>query len=201
MAGFGIIAPQGTARAGEPVALVTGEDEAKLPALARRALRGLAAELEALGERVKEVEAAILAWHKDSEASRRLAAIPGVGPITASAVAATATDPARFRSARQFAAWIGLAPKRNPSGGKQRQGGISKQGDRHLRRLPVSGATAVVRHARTKPAPEAGWLKGLLERRPARLVSVVLANKTARIVWALLARGESYRAPARAAAA
>ena len=121
MAEFGIIAPQGVARAGELVALVMGEDEAKLPALARRALRGLAAELEALGERVKEIEAAILAWHKDSEASRRLAAIPGIGPITASAVVATVTDPAHFRSARQFAAWIGLVPKQNSSGGKQRR--------------------------------------------------------------------------------
>jgi transposase len=201
MAEFGIIAPQGIARAGELVALVLGEDDAKLPPLARRALRGLAAELEALGERVKEVEAAILAWHKENEASRRLAAIPGIGPITASAIVATVTDPAHFRSARQFAAWIGLVPKQNSSGGKQHQGGISKQGDRHLRRLLVLGATAVIRHARTKPATEAGWLKGLLERRPARLVSVALANKTARIVWALLARGESYRAPALVAAA
>ena len=152
MAESGIIAPQGIARAGELVALVAGEDEAKLPALARRALRGPAAELEALGERVKEVEAAILAWHKDNEASRRLAAIPGIGPITASAVAATVADPVHFRSARQFAAWIGLVPKQNSSGGKQRQGGISKQGGRYLRRLLVLGAAAVVRHARTKPA-------------------------------------------------
>lgn len=168
---------------------------------------------------MKEVEAAILAWHKENEASRRLAAIPGIGPITASAIVATAqtsgfatvTDPAHFRSARQFAAWIGLVPKQHSSGGKQHQGGISKQGgckrgafqrDRYLRRLLVLGATAVIRRARTRPAAEAGWLKGLLERRPARLVSVAQANKTARIAWALLARGQGYhRAGAAAHAA
>ena len=100
-----------------------------------------------MGERMKEVEAAILAWHKDNEVSRRLATIPGVGPITASAIVATITDPAQFHSARQLAAWIGLVPKQNSSGGKARQGGISKQGDRYLRRLLVLGATAVIRHA------------------------------------------------------
>ena len=169
-----------------------------MPTLAKLAQRGLAAELEALGIRVKEIEAAIMAWHKDNEASRRLATIPGVGPITASAIVATVTDPTQFHSARQFAAWIGLVPKQNSSGGKQRQGGISKQGDRTLRRLLVLGATAVIRHARTKNTSEVAWLKGLLERRPARLASVAQANKTARIVWALMTRGGSYRAPAAA---
>ena len=178
-----------------------GEDEANLPKLARYALRGLASELEVLGERVKEIEGAILAWHKDNEASRRLATIPGIGPITASAIVATVTDPTQFHSARQFAAWIGLVPKQNSSGGKERQGGISKQGDRYLRRLLVLGATAVIRHARTKITAETAWLRGVLDRRPVRLASVAQANKTARIVWALLARGESYRIPAVARAA
>jgi transposase len=114
---------------------------------------------------------------------------------------ATVTDPAHFNSARQFAAWIGLVPKQHSSGGKQRQGGISKQGDRYLRRLLVLGATALIRHARTKDTPEVMWLKGLLERRSARLASVAQANKTARIVWALLVRGETYRAPASRAVA
>ncbi len=169
--------------------------------MARYALRGLVAELEALGERVKEIEGAILAWHKDNEASRRLATIPGIGPITASAIVATVTDPTQFHSARQFAAWIGLVPKQNSSGGKERQGGISKQGDRYLRRLLVLGATAVIRHARTKVTAETAWLRGVLDRRPVRLASVAQANKTARIVWALLARGESYRSPIVAQAA
>ena len=201
MAELGIIAPQGISRVGDLVAALLGEDEARLPKLARYALRGLASELEALGERVKEVEGAILVWHKDNEASRRLATIPGIGPITASAIVATVTDPTQFHSARQFAAWIGLVPKQNSSGGKERQGGISKQGDRYLRRLLVLGATAVIRHARTKVTAETAWLRGVLDRRPVRLASVAQANKTARIVWALLARGESYRAPAAAQAA
>ena len=194
MAELGIIAPQGIGRVGDLVAALMGE-ETKIPALARQALGGLVAELEALGNRVKQIEAAILTWHKDNEASRRLAAIPGIGPITASAIVATITDPSQFRSARQFAAWIGLVPKQNSSGGKERQGGISKQGDRTLRRLLVLGATAVIRHARTKITAETAWLRGVLDRRPVRLASVAQANKTARIVWALLARGESYRAP------
>ena len=195
MAELGIIAPQGIARVADLVAVLMGEDTANVPALARRALGGLAAELEALGNRVKEVEAAILAWHKDNEVSRRLATIPGVGPITASAVVATVTDPTQFHSARQFAAWVGLVPKQNSKGGKHRQGGISRQGDRTLRRLLVLGAVAVIRHARSKPTAEAGWLKGLLERRPAKLAAVAQANKTARVIWALLARGETCRAP------
>src|SRR5271165_2624868 len=196
MAELGVIAPQGIRRVGDLVAVLLGEDETTLPKLARHALRGLAAELAALGDRVKEVEVAILAWHKDNELSRRLATIPGVGPITASAIVATVTDPTQFHSGRQFAAWIGLVPKQNSSGGKERQGGISKQGDRYLRRLLVLGATAVIRYARTKATTEMAWLRSVLDRRPAGLASVAQANKTARIVWALMARGETYRAPA-----
>jgi transposase len=200
MAELGIIAPQGIARVADLLVVLMGEDEARLPTLARLALRGLAAELDAVGRRVKEVEAAILAWHKDDEASRRLATIPGIGPITASAIVATITDPTQFHSARQLAAWIGLVPRQNSSGGKQRQGGISRQGDRTLRQLLVLGATAVIRHARTKNTPDTAWLRGVLDRRPARLASVAQANKTARIVWAVLVRGGSYRAPATAQA-
>lgn len=194
MAEFGIIAPQGAKRVGELVALIMGEDEATLPVLARQALRTLAAELQALDQRIAQAEAAILAWHKESDASRRLAAIPGVGPITASAIVATVGDASQFQSARHFAAWIGLVPKQNSSGGKQRQGGISKQGNPYLGRLLVIGATAVIRHTggRLAQTPSGAWVKTLLERRPARLASVALANKSARIAWALLAKAESY---------
>ncbi|TPG34872.1 IS110 family transposase [Roseomonas nepalensis] len=195
MAEFGVIAPQGISRVTDLLAVLLGEDEAVLPMLARQALRGLAAELESLGERIEATEAAILTWHKGNETSRRLATIPGIGPITASALVASLPDPTRFRSARHLAAWIGLVPRQNSSGGKERQGGISKQGDRTLRRLLVLGAVAVIRHARTRSAAEAGWLKRLLERRPAKLAAVAQANKTARIVWALLTRGGTYRAP------
>ena len=203
MAEFGIVAPQGAKRVGELVALIMGEDEAALPKLARQGLRLLAAELAALEQRIEQAEAAILAWHKEHEASRRLAAIPGVGPITASAIVASVGDATQFRSGRHFAAWIGLTPKQSSSGGKQRQGGISKQGNPYLRRLLVIGATAVIRHmgGRLAATPSGAWAKALLERRPARLASVALANKTARIAWALLAKGEVYRAAAPAPAA
>jgi transposase len=196
MAEFGIVAPQGIGRVADLVALLMGEDEATLPPLARQALRGLAAELEALGKRVEEVEAAILAWHRENEASRRLATVPGIGPITASAIVATVGDASNFGSARHLAAWIGLVPKQNSTGGKPRQGGISKAGDRYLRRLLVLGATTVVRHTRAKARE--GWLGDLLGRRPTMVAVVAQANKTARIVWALLARGGSY-APVAAA--
>jgi len=195
MAELGFIASQGASRVGDLLTILMGENETSIPKLAREALRGLASELAVLGERVKEIEVAILAWHKDNEVSRRLATIPGVGPITASAIVATVTDPSQFHSGRQLAAWIGLVPKQNSSGGKERQGGISKQGDRYLRRLLVLGATSVIRHARSKSDAQANWLKALLERRPAKLASVAQANKMARIVWALLTRGEVYQAP------
>ncbi|MBN8905092.1 MAG: IS110 family transposase [Rhodospirillales bacterium] len=195
MAEFGIVVPQGSRRVGELVALAVGENDAALPALARQALRELAAALAALDGRIEQAEAAILAWHKGSQASRRLAAIPGIGPITASAIVATVGDARQFESARHFAAWLGLVPKQNSTGGKQRQGGISKQGDGYLRRLLVVGATAVIRFARgpAGATPSAVWARALLERRPARLVTVALANKTARIAWAVLTREEVYR--------
>ena len=201
MAELGIVAPHGIARVADLLVVLMDENEARLPTLAKLALRGLAAELDAVDKRVADIEAAIVAWHKENEASRRLATIPGIGPITASAIVATITDPAQFQSARQLAAWIGLVPRQNSSGGKQRQGGISKQGDKTLRRLLVLGATAVIRHARSGTTADTAWLRGVLERRPARLACVAQANKTARIVWAVLVRGGSYRAPAVAQAA
>ena len=193
---FGIVAPQGIRRVGELAALLIEEDATTLPPAARQALRALLAQLQALDEQIASLEAAIVASHRDNEASRRLASIPGVGPITASAVVASVADARQFRSARHFAAWLGLTPRSHSTGGKERLGGISKQGDPYLRRLLVTGATCVIRYARKKAPGEGGWVKALLARRPARLVSVALANKMARIVWALLVRGNTYRAPA-----
>jgi transposase len=192
---FGIIAPQGIGRIGELAALLVGEGPAPLPAVARQVLGTLIGQLQVLGEQVAALEAQIVAAHRHDETSRRLASIPGVGPITASALAASVTNASQFKSARHFAAWLGLTPRSNSSGGKDRLGGISKQGDPYLRRLLVTGATCVIRHARTRAPGEAGWLKALLARRPARLVSVALANKMARIVWVLLTRNEVYAAP------
>jgi transposase len=140
--------------------------------------------------RIGELEALILEWHKGNEASRRLATVPGVGPITASAVVATIGDASNFTSARHLSAALGLTPKQNSSGGKARQGGISKAGNTYLRRLLFVGATTVIR---SKRAQEAGsWLARLLERRPAKVAAVAIANKTARIIWAMLRRGEAY---------
>ena len=129
MAELSMIAPQSISRVGDLLAMLMGKDGAKLPRSARQAFQVLAAELETVGDRVKQVDAAIMAWHKDNEASRRLATMPGIGPIIASAIVATVTDPAQFQSTRQFAAWIERVQKQNSSGGKERQVGISKQGD------------------------------------------------------------------------
>ena len=151
-----------------------------------------------LAQQIGELERRIHAQHRASEASRRLETIPGIGVIGATAIAATVTDPSAFKSGREFAAWIGLVPRQNSTGGKERLGWISKQGDRYLRRLLIVGATAVIRHARAHPDKHP-WIMQLLARRPAKVVAVALANKMARIAWAVLAKGETYRAPALAA--
>ena len=171
-----------------------------LPDLARRALQIILDQLAAVGEQIGEIERHIHAQHRASEASRRLETIPGIGVIGATAIVATVPDPSVFKSGREFAAWIGLVPRQNSTGGKERLGSISKQGDRYLRRLLVVGATAVIRQARTHPDKHP-WLLQLLARRPAKVAAVALANKMARIAWALLAKGENYRAPVLAARA
>ena len=177
-----------------------GRDDTVMPPLARLALTPLIAQLKELGAQIKATETALRAWHRTNAASQRLETIPGVGLITATAIAATVTDPSHFKSGRQFAAWLGLVPRQNSSGGKERLGAISKRGDRYLRTLWVVGATSVMRYARGKNAAGAQWINALLARRPARLVSVALANKTARIIWAVLTRNGVYRIPANAAA-
>ena len=191
---FGIIAPKGIGGVGELAALLIGERAPQLPQLAREVLIALIGQLQALEERIAMIEAKVLAWHRGNEASRRLATVPGIGPITASAIVASITDIGQFRSARHFAAWIGLTPRANSSGGKERLGRISKQGDSYLRRLLVVGATCVIRHARNASKKgNATWVKALLARRPARLVTIAQANKTARIAWAVLTRRTAYR--------
>jgi transposase len=194
LAEFGIIVAQGISRIRELIAILTGESpDAPLSPLARRALAPLVDQLLDLQPRIRGLEAELLAWHRQSQESRRLETIPGVGFITATAIAATVPDPSLFRSGREFAAWLGLTPRPNSSGGKERLGRISKMGDGYLRTLLVVGATAVIRYARTKTAAETAWISSLLSKKPVRLVSVALANKTARIAWALLSRGEVYR--------
>lgn len=170
------------------------EEQDRFPAHARSALHGIAAQLRALASEIERLEAQILDWHRNDETSRRLATILGIGPITASAIAAAVPDASLFRSGRQFAAWLGLTPRANSSGGKERLGGITKQGDGYLRRLLVVGSTAVMRMTRKSPARQP-WMAGLLERKPTKIATVALANKTARIAWAVMTRKEVY-APA-----
>lgn len=195
---FGIIAPQGARRASELVEQIRQAQADELPDLARSALLRLAGQLDILAAEIHGLERRLLAWHRQDQASQRLATIPGVGIITATALAAAVTDPGLFRSGREFAAFLGLVPRQNSSGGKDRLGRISKMGDGYLRKLLVVGATSVIRRARTGTSASASWINSLLERRPARVVTVAMANKTARIAWAVLKRGEVYRPPAMA---
>lgn len=192
---FGIIAPQGARRASELVEQIRQAQADELPDLARSALLRLAGQLDILAAEIHGLERRLLAWHRQDQASQRLATIPGVGIITATALAAAVTDPGLFRSGREFAAFLGLVPRQNSSGGKDRLGRISKMGDGYLRKLLVVGATSVIRRARTGTSASASWINSLLERRPARVVTVAMANKTARIAWAVLKRGEVYRPP------
>jgi transposase len=168
-------------------------DKDALPVYAHAALEIMIRQIMAVSAEVAALDRRLVAWHAESEASRRLAAIPGLGIITATAMAATVTDADQFTSGRQFAAWLGLTPQQNSTGGKTRLGGISKQGDRYLRRLLVVGATAVMRHVKDKPTPMANWIRKLSEKKPFRVVSVALANKLARIAWVVLTRKETYK--------
>ena len=196
LAEFGIVAAQGSVGVKDVIVQFhAGQDS--LPELARSAIRRLIGRVDEVTEEVQATEKEIVAWCRTDAASRRLITIPGIGPITASAISASVPDPALFRSGRQFAAWLGLTPRPHSSGGKERLGRISKQGDGSIRRLLVIGATSVIRVAR-QDTPGKAWAKQLLERKPARVVSVALANKTARIAWAVLARGDVFRAAAAA---
>jgi transposase len=194
MGEFGIIAPQGAKKVAWLIEVLHTAAET-IPDLARDALHVIVDQLRLLEIGIRKAEARIVAWHRANEASRRLATIPGIGPITASAIAATVPDARLFDSGRQFAAWLGLTPQPRSSGGKERLGRISRQGNRYVRRLLVTGVTAVTRYARAKRGRNP-WLTRLLERKPARLVSLALANKTARIAWAVLARRTRYVVPA-----
>lgn len=192
LAEYGIIAPKGRAHVrGLIEALDRGEG--MLPVIARQVLILIARMIEGLSEQIRKIEIELMAWHRTNQTCRRLETIPGIGFITATALAATVVDAKVFRSGRQFAAWLGLVPKQHSTGGKERMGGISKMGDRYLRHLLVVGATAIVRYTRRKATAVSVWANQLLERKPARLVTVAVANKMARIAWAVMAREENYR--------
>jgi transposase len=191
---LGIAAAQGGEGLKELLAVIADERDTRLPLDARVSLIVLATQLEALQTMIRSIEKRIMAQHRASEASKRLETIPGIGVVGATAIAAIVTDPRVFRSGRDFAAWIGLVPRQDSTGGKQKLGPISKQGDQYLRRILVVGAHAVLRHARQKPE-KYPWVTQLLARRPFKVVAVALANKMARVAWALLAKGGTYRAP------
>lgn len=192
LAEFGIVAARGAHKMRDLVGELQS-DETDIPDVGRTALLTLARQLDALETEIAALDREIHAWHRQSEISSRLATIPGVGVITATAAAATVADASLFTSARQFAAWLGLVPRQTSSGGKDRLGRITKMGDGYLRKLLVIGATSIVRSAGKADPRTREWVRGLLERKSARLASVALANKMARIVWALLSKGESYR--------
>jgi len=196
LAEFGLETPRGLHHALALSARLARVEVADVPALAQRVVAGLARQIETLQAQLSAIEKDILAWHRSSDVSQRLATIPGIGVISATALAASVTDPQQFQSGREFAAWLGLTPLQNSSGGKERMGRISKMGDKYLRRLLVVGMTSLVRRARVNPACVDPRINDLLARKPVRLATVAMANRTARIVWAVMARGETYRRPA-----
>jgi transposase len=200
LAELGIVAAQGREGLKQLLTVIADKKDARLPIDARASLIVLAAQLQALRTMIGSIEKRLMVQHRANEASKRLESIPGVGIIGASAITATVSDASAFRSGRDFAAWIGLVPRQDSTGGKQKLGPISKQGDRYLRRILVVGAHAVLRRAKQSPE-KYPWLTQLLARRPFKVVAIALANKMARVAWALLARGGSYRAQQLAAAA
>jgi len=189
---FGVVAAKGVAKVSELLQRAQAE-EAGVPALALEMLQLLQDQLAVLDVRLTAIEAKLIAWHKHDPVSQCLATQPGIGPIGAVSFSLKVTDPKAFRSGRHFAAWLGLTPKENATGGRSRPGRISRQGDEGLRKLLVLGATTVIQFA--KPGRASPWLVQLLARRPKKLAAVALANKMARILWAMMVSGELYRRP------
>ena len=195
LAEFGIVAPVGRKGIETLLDVVANPTDKRVPVIARACLAALGAQLRRLKEQILEFDRMIMAWHRSNEASKRLDAIPGVGPVLATALVASIADPKAFRSGRNFSAWIGLVPKQHSSGGKDKLGNISKQGDRYLRSLFMAGALAVIRYAKTHDTTHRPWLTALLARRPTKVAAIALANKMARMVWAMMTRGERYKDP------
>lgn len=194
MAEFGMAAAVGRQGLHSLIEVVHDAADERVPVEARGCLAMLAAQLQLVNEQVLETDRLIRTNARSTEIGRRLMEIPGVGPLLASALVGTIADPSAFKTGRNLAAWIGLVPKQNSSGGKERLGGITKQGDRYLRQMLVVGALAVVRYA-VRNGTRRPWLVQLLARRTPKVAAVALANKTARMVWAIMTSGERYREP------
>lgn len=194
MGEFGMAAAVGRQGLHSLIEVVHDAADERVPVEARGCLAMLAAQLQLVNEQVLETDRLIRTNARSTEVGRRLMEIPGVGPLLASALVGTIADPRAFKTGRNLAAWIGLVPKQNSSGGKERLGGITKQGDRYLRQMLVVGALAVVRYA-VRNGTRRPWLVQLLARRTPKVAAVALANKTARMVWAIMTSGERYREP------
>jgi len=190
---FGIVAPVGRTGVEELLKVASDGNDKRLPDVARVCIAALGAQLQMLKARILEFDRLIMAWHRSNQVSKRLDEVPGVGPALATALVGSIADPKAFRSGRDFSAWIGLVPKQHSSGGRERLGGISKQGDRYLRSLFVAGALAVIRYAKKRGSKHRPWLAALLARKPTKVAAIALVNKIARMAWAMMARGERYK--------
>jgi transposase len=195
LAELGIVAAVGRNGVEELLDVVADPDDDRVPEVARECLAALGAQLRLLKAQILEFDRRIMAGHRSNETSKRLDEIPGVGPALATALVASVADPRAFRSGRDFSAWVGLVPKQNSSGGKEKLGNITKRGDRYLRSLFTAGALAVIRYAKIHGTNHRPWLTALLARRPTKVAAIALANKIARMAWAMMAKGERYREP------
>lgn len=195
LAEFGIDIPKGITYALAFVRRVVAGEAQDIPPLAAKVIGALAEQALEGQARIRRLERELLAWHRASELSQRIATVPGVGLLGATALAATVTDPTQFRSGRQFAAWLGLTPLQNCSGGKERLGRISKMGDQYLRRLLINGMTSLVARNARRPDMADPRVAALLARKPLRVATVAMANHAARAIWAIMVRGDTYRAP------
>jgi transposase len=192
LAEFGFIAAKGIGKLPDLVKIVSEAPKEALPDMVRAALSGFLDAIALINANLAAIEKRLMAWHKKNERSKHLETAPGIGLMVATACCALVPDPKLFKNGRHFAAWIGITPKLNGTGGKTRLGRISKAGDKYLRRLFVLGATSLLRSLENKTTPLALWVQGLLARLSKRAVTVALANKLARVAWVIMARGEAY---------
>jgi transposase len=189
---FGLVAPKGAWNVTLLETMMSDADPTQVPDLLKEIAAVMIAQIRDFDERIDHLHDRLTAWHRANEVSRRLATIPGIGPVTASLISASVTDAAQFRSGRHFAAWIGLVPREFSTGGRQQLGGISKRGNPQMRRLLIVGAHAVLRWTRRGHGMPSAWLTALMGRRHPNIVAVAIANKLARIAWAIMSRGTSF---------